>query len=208
MAGVFAGLFAGDFAGLFAGVFAGLLAGDFAGLLAGVVAGLLAGVVDGLLAVFAGLFAGLLVGDFEGLFAGDFDFSGVTAGDFARVFRGDFAGLFAGDFAGDFFAGDFPGVFSSIMGDLTDLGTTDFLFSNGLPAGLLSINGANSGAAPRLIGVDGGSSLSKCSGLSWGPNDTLLLFPGVVISNTRLFFGVPLGVPTANPAAAAGERGV
>lgn len=106
--------------------------------------------------------------------------------------------------------GDLPGLFalnglSSLIGDFWEA-AIDFLFKRGFrdsaPApGLL-------GVAPFLTGVDGGRVFRKCSGLSFGPNDTLafldldskvsvdfLFFPELagVFGNAALIIAVPTG---------------
>lgn len=45
---------------------------------------------------------------------------------------------------------------------------------------------SNLGVAPFFIGVCGGSSLSKCSGLRLGPNDTRFLLAADITADTSL----------------------
>ena len=64
---------------------------------------------------------------------------------------------------------------SSLIGEVAFFIATDLRFSTG-GAGDAGLSGIIlGGIAPLLTGVEGGNFLSKCSGDSFGPNDTLFL---------------------------------
>lgn len=85
----------------------------------------------------------------------------------------DFGGLFTGD--------------SSRIGEVLSLSATDLRLRTGVGDAGLSETSLG-GIAPLLTGVDGGSFLSKCSGDSLGPNETLFLFAdGARFSSDFLF---------------------
>lgn len=140
--------------------------------------------------VVLGLFDGVeRLGDFVtgvvlGLFAGD-----DCLGDFFTDF-GVFFGLLAGVVC---FTGvvDFPGL-SSVIGKTE--AAIDFLFNSDRAGNSADLNGSDNllGVAPFLTGVLGGNVLSKCSGLSWGPNDTRVLFALGAIDSVDFLFLPPL----------------
>ena len=92
----------------------------------------------------------------------------------------DFGGLFTGD--------------SSLIGDVVKVTATDLLLRSG--AGETGLSAAIlGGIAPLLTGVEGGSFLSKCSGESLGPKETLFLFAdGARFSEDFLFLPLPFGL--------------
>ena len=167
----------------------------------------------------------LLEGDLLCLLAGDLDcfLAGDLLGDLLCFLTGDLLGdllcLLTGDLLGDLLCGlagdlllraDFGdvdldclgvpalrGLFagdSSFIGDVVDFAATDLLLRTGFGeiTGLSVILG---GIAPLLTGVEGGSFLSKCSGESLGPKETLFLFAdGARFSDDFLFFPLPFGL--------------
>jgi len=178
LAGELPGDFLADF-GDFPGDSAGDLPGDFfqTSFATGVIG-------DCAFNDFVGVFPlGTLVGDFSVL-----DLLGDLAGETAF---GDFTGVDLGDFLGDLAGvrrGDLTGLSSRIASDLTT--ATDCLRNNP-PFGVALIAGIDllGTAAPLRIGVLGGRPLSNCSGLKFGPNDTLLrLFDGINASSSSLRF--------------------
>ena len=171
----------GDFFDADLGDFDCLLEGDLLCLLAGDLDCLLAGDLLGDLLC---LLPGDLLGDLLCRLAGDL-LLGADFGDFDLDLL-DCLGVPAlrGLFAGD----------SSFIGDVVNFAATDLLLRTGVGEieGLSVILG---GIAPLLTGVEGGSFLSKCSGESLGPKETLFLFAdGARFSDDFLFFPLPFGL--------------
>lgn len=195
----------GDFTGVFfeAGDTLGeadLLLGD-EGLWG--VEGAAVGEADTLLADFCGDLCEPERGDLEDFLLADFGVSWMTWAEFGPGVNG-----FVPDLPGDFFADlgvtlllvlVVAGAWdSSCIGELCGT-ATDLLFNNGDDGGLGDAVTLG-GNAPFLTGVDGGSFLTKYSGLSLGPNETRFLFADgggtspTASDSAFLFFPLLLGV--------------